>query len=215
MNNAKFYTEEQIQLYNDILDFLEKAYASAGPYEPGDANTDSPVDALVLNFTKVVNDCRAIIYLIQEKFYIQAGIIARSTHDASLLMMHIAFEGEDASFVKKWLNDKYIKHWNLIKTINKYLKRNRQGKLDISGYSKMRKQLDDFVHGNYHALKLYPTQSPGPTKMTEESFRSLSMWKELVHSFLVGCLLVVAYLLVPDLKSTAEEFLDKLGYAVL
>ena len=154
----KLYPKEQIQFYNDVLDFLEKVYSKVGAYEPGDKNTDKSSDILILNFTKVVNDCRAIIYLINHGFYIQAGIIARSTNDACLLMMHISYEGNTASLLKEWQEKGQLKHWDILKTINCHLKKTGIDTISIADYANIRKQLDDFVHGNYRALKLYPAQ---------------------------------------------------------
>ena len=40
------------------LDFLEGVYSRRGPYRRSDLAEESTMDILVLNFTKVVNDCR-------------------------------------------------------------------------------------------------------------------------------------------------------------
>jgi len=206
----EFFSEAQIQLYNQILNLLETVYAKYGEYVPGNAKSDKTLDVLLLNFTKVVNDCRAIIYLIRGGFFIQAGMIARGTHDACLLMMHISFEGKDATLSEKWLRNGYIKHWDIVKTINYYLKRSGAGNLDIAGYSKMREQLDNFLHANYCALKLYPAQAPGPTSMDEKTFEQVSKWKNILITFLVSCLIVARYYLAPECKEQAEIFLSKL-----
>jgi|GEM_PF-3064275 len=210
MKVEKFYSKAQIQLYNETLDLLEIIYAKAGQYEPGNVKTDKTLDVLLLNFTKVVNDCRAIIYLIKGGFYIQAGMIARSTNDACLLMMHISFEGKDATLGEKWLRDGHIKHWDVVKTINRYLQSSGTGNLDVAGYSKMRGQLDNFLHANYYALKLYPAQAPGPTSMDEKTFEQVSKWKNIIVTFLVSCLIVASYQLAPECKEQAEFYLNKL-----
>jgi len=126
----KIFNNKILGLYEEILEFLEIVYKSRGQYTLGNHNSNKPIDALVLNFIKVVNDCRSIILLCKEGFYIQAGIICRSTLDASNLMMHIALEGDNAPLFKEWINNKNISHWKIIKKINKHLNK----KLNIGSY---------------------------------------------------------------------------------
>jgi len=191
----------EIELCCEALDFLEEAYQQWGEYSQGDPRYESVADALNLNYVKTVNDCRAILLLAQAGFYIQAGILARSTEDACSMMMHIAFEAEDAALVEKWLAGQRVTHWMLVERINQSLVEG--AKLEIRSYREIRRRLDHFVHANYPALKLYPAQSPGPTPLDERSFRKMTFWKHLVFLYLFSCLLVVA-LVVPELGQRAE-----------
>jgi hypothetical protein len=192
-------------IYDRVLTFLETVYAQRGAYERGNATAESPLDVLILNYTKVVNDCCAIRVLVQRGFYIQAAIISRSTIDSCNLMMHIAFEGEKASLVQQWLNDQNLKHWNLMKTLNRGLD---QG-LDLDLYEARRKELDDFVHANFSALQLYPAQSPGPTPLDEGALHRITSWMAIIDLFLVSCLLTVP-LIVPDLEVKANRYLQQI-----
>lgn len=201
-NMHLFFTTNESQLYSKVLDFLENVYSQRGKYTKGKPTRESVMDVLVLNFTKVVNDCRAILLLTQSGFYMQAGILARSTADACNLMMHICFDGDDAELAKSWRTGKQVKHWKIVKMLNESLRQ----QLDIDNYEKTRKRLDDFVHANYNALKLYPAQSPGSTSMEYDSFRGLTFWKPLVYLYLVSCLLAVQ-IIVPPLKNDAESHL--------
>jgi hypothetical protein len=205
MTEIKLFTDNKFKLYSEILDFLEDVYSKRGVYQEGDANQEGKMDVLILNFTKVVNDCRAILLLSREGFYIQAGILTRSTSDSCDLMMHIAFEGENADVIDRWIDEKKVTHWEPSKRLNKFFKQ----QLDIKAHKKARKHLDDFVHANYNALKLYPPQSPGPTPMDDESFHKLTFWKGLINLYFTSCLLVVS-LIVPELEERATIYIDKI-----
>lgn len=210
MNMNPVFKSNEASFYRVILDFLEEVYIQRGPYQQGDATQESSMDVLILNFTKVVNDCRAILLLSQSGFYIQAGIIVRSTIDSCNLMMHIAFEGDNAPLFKQWLigkseTGKPVTHWKLVERLNERLKY----QLNVDAYRKKRKQLDNFVHANYQALRLYPIQSPGPTPINKKSFRELIFWKGFFHVNLVSCLLIVS-LIVPDLGEQAGIYLNQL-----
>ena len=201
----EFLREDKHKDFLHILDFLETAYSQRGVYRSNNLSKESAMDVICLNFTKVVNDTRAILLLAQQELYIQAGILCRNTIDACNLMMHIAFEGADAPIYKLWADGQRISHWKLIKRINTYLDR----ELDLSSYEKTRKTLDDFVHANYSALQLYPAQAPGPTQIDSAVFTDVTFWKPLMDLFLVSCLLVVP-IIVSDLEEEANRFLDSM-----
>lgn len=207
MKEAQLFTNSEFQLYNEVLDLLEDAYRRRGQYQRGDPSQERTRDVLVLNFTKVVNDCRAILLLARSGFYIQAGILARSTGDACNMMMHITFEGDDATLVKQWLAGQGAKHWTIVRSLNSSLEPEHQ--LDTDAYEKSRRRMDDFVHGNYDSLKLYPAQAPGPTPLDASSFRELTFWKHLLYLYLFSCLLVVESI-VPELEEKAKSYLDQL-----
>ena len=95
----------------------------------------------------------------------------------------------------------------LIEEINESLEREIQ--LDTTNYRQMREQLDDFVHANYKALKLYPAQL-SRTSLDQVTFHSLTFWKNLVHFYLISCLLAIL-LLAPDLEEEALNHLDQLA----
>lgn len=200
-------TDNRLQLYNRILDFLEEVYIQRGEYQQGDITQESAIDVLILNFVKIVNDCRAVLLLAQSGFYIQAGILIRSIEDACNLMMHICFEGEDAELVDQWLAGRRVTHWNIVERLNENLEPEYQ--LDINIYRQVRRRLDDFVHANYDALRLYPAQSPGSTPLDNDTLHELTFWSPLMSLFFVSCLLTVE-LIVPDLADRAELHLNQL-----
>lgn len=203
---TKLFSEDQLSLYSNILDFLESVYTRRGTYSRATPREESPMDVLILNFTKVVNDCRAILMLADKRFYIQAGILCRSTCDSCHLMMHIAFEGDDAPLVREWLNDQRLGHWRIMRTLNRQLKQ----ELNTDAYETTRNKLDDFAHANFRALQLYPSQSPGPTPLDSDVFEKLTFWDRLIHLFLVSCLMTV-FAIAPDDGSQADDFLQQMG----
>lgn len=201
------YTAGEFSLYSEVLDFLEEVYSHRGEYVQGSPSQESTMDVLTLSFVKEVNDCRAILLLTQAGFYIQAGILARSAQDACSLIMHVGFEGENAALVKKWLRGHRVTHWELVEKLNEHLPSEHQ--LDVANYRRVRKRLDDFVHANYDALKLYPAQSPGPTPLDGESLHAVTFWKHLVYLYLFSCLLAVE-MIAPDLEDRAKSYLAQL-----
>lgn len=207
MGEAHIYTTSEFNLYSEVLDFLEEVYSRRGQYVQGSPSQESTMDVLTLSFVKAVNDCRAILLLTQSGFYIQAGILARSTQDACSLIMHIGFEGEDAALAKRWLEGHRVTHWMLVKKLNEHLPPEHQ--LDVANYRRVRKRLDNFVHANHDALKLYPAQSPGPTPLDGKSLYAVTFWKHLVYLCLFSCLLAVE-LIVPDLEDRAKSYLAQL-----
>jgi len=160
---------------------------------------------LCLNFTKVVNDTKAMMILCSNGFYIQAGIICRSAIDACHLMMHITFSGENAELVDPWLGREKLTHWKVLEKIDNEL----GAGLDLEAYRAKREMLDDLVHGNYESLKYYPAQSPGPTPMTIEAFNKIVFWRSLISINITSCLLVVN-ILVPEFAEKAEQYLELL-----
>jgi hypothetical protein len=202
----KPFSVDQLSFYSRILDFLESVYTQRGTYTRATPTEESPMDVLVLNFTKVVNDCRAILMLADNGFFIQAGILCRSTSDSCHLMMHILFEGDDAPLVREWLNDQGLRHWRIMRTLNTQLSQ----ELNMDVYSTTRSKLDDFVHASFRALQLYPSQSPGPTPLDSDSFQKLTFWDGLIQLFLVSCLMT-ASAIAPDHERQADDFLRQMG----
>jgi hypothetical protein len=207
MPKTSIYEASELELYNRVLNFLEEVCGRRGQYRRGDPSQESMMDILALNFVKVVNDCRAILLLTQAGFFIQAGILVRSTEDACSFMMHIGFEGDDAVIVEKWLSGQRVTHWTMIKKLNECLPPDHR--LNVTNYRKVRKRLDDFVHANFDALKLYPAQSPGATPLDSQSLREMTFWKHLVYLYLFSCLLVTEFI-VPDCEEKAKSYLEQL-----
>ena len=204
---ATLFTVKEMHIFDAALDFLEETYQGQALAQQESAIQGDIREALILNYTKVMSDCRAILLLAQSGFFIQAGILARSTTDACNLVMHIEFSEDDATLVEPWLAGRKVTHWMLIEEINESLEREIQ--LDTTNYRQMREQLDDFVHANYKALKLYPAQL-SRTLLDQVTFHSLTFWKNLVHFYLISCLLAIL-LLAPDLEEEALNHLDQLA----
>ena len=199
-----FLKPDTERLYEEMLSFLEEVIERRGVFHP-DISKERPIDVLCLNFTKVVNDTKAIMILCSNGFYIQAGIICRSAIDACHLMMHIAFSGENAELVDPWLGREKLTHWKVLENIDNAL----GAGLDLEAYRAKREMLDDLVHGNYESLKYYPAQSPGPTPMTTEAFNKIVFWRSLLNINITSCLLVVN-ILVPEFAEKAEQYLELL-----
>lgn len=208
MNKKTLFTAKEMRIFDAALDFLEETYQRQVLAQQESTIQGDIREALILNLTKVMNDCRAILLLAQSGFYIQAGILARSTTDACNLVMHIEFSEDDATLVEPWLAGQKVTHWMLIEEINESLEREIQ--LDTTHYRQMREQLDDFVHANYKALKLYPAQLSRISLLDQVTFHSLTFWKNLVHFYLISCLLAIL-LLVPDLEEETFDHLDRLA----
>ena len=206
MNKKTLFTAKEMRIFDAALDFLEVTCQRQSLAKQESTIQGDIREALILNFTKVMNDCRAILLLAQSGFYIQAGILARSTTDACNLVMHIEFSEDDATLVEPWLAGRKVTHWMLIEEINENLERELQ--LDTTHYRQMREQLDDFVHANYKALKLYPAQLSRISSLDQVTFHSLTFWKNLVHFYLISCLLAIL-LLAPDLEDEAFDHLDR------
>jgi hypothetical protein len=196
-NRRRIFTVNEIRLYSSILGFLKTLCQQYR--QPGKMEQESTHEALILNLMKVSDDCRAILLLTRFGFYIQAGIIARSTTDACNLMMHIDVERDNAIFAERWLQGRRVTHWMLVESLKKV-------PLDIDRYRDLRKQLDDLVHANYEGLKLYPIQLAKPTTLTDDAFQNLTFWKSLMIFYLITCLLAVQ-LIAPDLEQ-ADDYLE-------
>ncbi len=199
-----FLKPDTEHLYEETLSFLEGVIERRGVFNP-DISKERPIDVLCLNFTKVINDTRAMMMLCSKGFYIQAGIICRSAIDACNLMMHIAFSGENAELIDPWLERKKMTHWKVLENIDNTL----GGGLDLEAYRAKREMLDDLVHGNYESLKYYPAQSPGPTPLTTEAFNKINSWRSLINLNIISCLLVVN-ILVPEFSEKSENYLELL-----
>jgi hypothetical protein len=193
------FVPEEIRLYDRILDFLEDICRWQA--SPGEATQESTQEVLVLNLTKVANDCRAILLLAQSGFYIQAGILARSTTDACNLMMHIDVERDNAILAERWLEGRKVTHWMLVQSL-------RDTPFDMDGYRELRRRLDDLVHANYDGLKLYPVQLAGSDN-SSDAVQSLTFWKSLMVFYLVTSLLAVQ-LVAPSLEDQAYDYLCEL-----
>ena len=190
------FTSDEILLYTRILDFLEDIPRQ----QPGDKPQESTQEALILNFAKVTSDCRAILLLAQSGFYVQAGILARSTTDACNLMMHIDVERDNAIFAERWLRGRRVTHWMLVESLKGI-------PLDMDKYRELRRRLDDLVHANYEGLKLYPAQLADSDSLDDETVQSLTFWKSLVVFYLITCLLAIQ-MIAPNLEERAEEHLE-------
>jgi hypothetical protein len=199
-NRPRIFTAEEAQLYGRILDFLEDLCRQLEGL--GEIERQSTHKALILNLMKVANDCRAILLLAESGFYIQAGILARSTTDACNLMMHIDVERDNAIFAERWLEGRRVTHWMLIESLKGI-------PLDMDKYRELRRQLDDLVHANYEGLKLYPVQLARPDSLDGAAFQSLAFWKNLMVFYLITCLLAVQ-LVAPDQEEQADTYLDQL-----
>lgn len=205
---ATLFTAKEMRIFDAALDFLEETYQGQALAQQEGTIQGDIREALILNLTKVMNDCRAILMLAQSGFYIQAGILARSTTDACNLVMHIEFSEDDATLVEPWLAGRKVTHWMLIEEINESLEREIQ--LDTTNYRQMREQLDNLVHANYNALKLYPAQLSSMSSLDQTTFHSLTFWKNLVHFYLISCLLAIL-LLAPDFEDEALDHLEQLA----
>jgi hypothetical protein len=172
--------------YETILSFLEEVYQTVSPYNYQGAEKESKTDVLILNFTKVVSDCRAILLLSKHGLHIQAGIIARSTSDACHLMVHLAFAENPPEVLSEWLQGKKVTHWKLLHNIQQQV----GGGLNLDGYADERRRLDDFVHGNYEGIRLYPGQV-GAARITDSEWRGITSWDGPLYLFLYSCLMVV------------------------
>jgi hypothetical protein len=204
---TSLFTAEENHLLDQILDYLEKIRWQHEQPPHDDVLPESIREALILNLAKVANDCRAILLLAQSGFYIQAGILARSTTDACNLLLHISVAEDDAALVDPWLTGAKVTHWMLLEEINEGLERDLR--LDTGSYRETRRRLDDLVHANYEALKLYPAQLSETSLADEATFHSLTFWKNLVYFFLIACLLA-ALLIAPDLEGQAEGYLNRI-----
>jgi hypothetical protein len=97
-----------------IVGFLEGVYQTVSPYTYQGAEKESERDVLILNFTKIVSDCRSILLLSKHGLHIQAGIAARSTSDACHLVVHLAFARNPPEVLSDWLHGRKITHWKLL-----------------------------------------------------------------------------------------------------
>jgi hypothetical protein len=183
------FSGRDFQFYDEVFAFLEAAHAVAGEYREGELEEESPRDLFLLSFTKVLNDCRAILALAEGGFYLQGAIVLRSTADACNLMMHIAFAGEQSEVAERWLRGERLKHWDVVKHLNEVL--GDENGLNLKAYEETRRRLDDVVHGNFLGLKLYPAQAPGPTPVAEGAVARLTFWTPLLDLCIVSCLMTV------------------------
>ena len=203
---TSLFTAEETELLNRTLSFIEEICKRHERLQRSSVAQTITHEVLILNLTKVANDCRAILLLAQSGFYIQASILARSTTDACNLLLHVSVAEDDAALVDPWLTGAKITHWMLLEEINESLERDLR--LDTGSYRETRRRLDDLVHANYEALKLYPTQLSETSLADEATFHSLTFWKNLVYFFLIACLLA-ALLIAPDLEEKTEEHLNQ------
>ncbi len=205
-----FFSPEGFKSYNDILDLTEDITERYWEVK----NRDEELDRGILNMTKVVNDCRAILLLCQTSFYMQAGIIANSAYEANNEMMKSALNLDDGKLIEDWLNNNEEK--------NKYLNRkmfedagevyNEADKVQMK--NGIRIVLKNFIEGTYLNFRLYPRQAFGPKHIDEQVFRKITSWKSVLCHYLVGCLLFSRFIIteraVPELKIKASEALKNL-----
>jgi hypothetical protein len=196
--HARALDAKTLAQYETILGFLEEVYQAVSPYNYHGAEKESKRDVLILNFTKVVSDCRAILLLSKHGLHIQAGIIARSTSDACHLMVLLAFAENPPKVLADWLHGKKVAHRKLIDNIQQQI----GGNLDLNAYKAERRRLDDFVHGNYEGVRVYPGQV-GAARITDAEWRNITSWTGLLYLFLYSCLMVV------ELISTKHSRLAK------
>lgn len=202
MSKRPLFTADEIKLFNATLDFLE-AVCRQRKGAPQDTVLQQDVyDVLILNLAKVASDSRAILLLVQAGFYIQAGILARSTTDACNLVMHIDVERDNADLVQRWMEGKKVTHWMLVESLEGV-------PLDKERYRELRRRLDDFVHANYEALKLYSAQLEGNSATNSDTFQEMTFWKGLIYFYLITCLLSIQ-LIAPYLEEQADGYLDRL-----
>jgi hypothetical protein len=186
--------------YETILGFLEEVYQTVSPYNYYGAEKESKRDVLILNFTKVVSDSRAILLLSKHGLHIQAGIIARSTSDACHLMVLLAFAENPPKVLADWLQGKKVAHRKLVDNIQQQI----GGNLNLDAYKAERKRLDDFVHGNYEGVRVYPGQV-GAARTADAEWRNITSWTGLLYLFLYSCLMVVE-LISAQHAGRAEEY---------
>jgi hypothetical protein len=202
VSKRPLFTADEIKLFNATLDFLE-AVCRQRKGAPQDTVLQQDVyDVLILNLAKVASDSRAILLLVQAGFYIQAGILARSTTDACNLVMHIDVERDNADLVQRWMEGKKVTHWMLVESLEGV-------PLDKERYRELRRRLDDFVHANYEALKLYSAQLEGNSATNSDTFQEMTFWKGLIYFYLITCLLSIQ-LIAPYLEEQADGYLDRL-----
>jgi hypothetical protein len=185
--------------YETILRFLENVYQTVSPYRYEGAEKESKRDVLILSFTKVVSDCRAILLLSKNGLQIQAGIIARSTSDACHLMVHLAFAESPPQILSDWLQGKKVTHWMLVRSIQQQV----GGVLHTEAYAHERRRLDDLVHGNYEGIRLYPGQV-GAARISDKEWRSITSWDGLLYLFLYSCLMVVELISSRHARAASE-----------
>ena len=185
--------------YETILSFLEEVYQTVSPYKYEGAEKESKRDVLILNFTKVVSDCRTILLLSKNGLQIQAGIIARSTSDACHLMVHMAFAENPPQILSEWLQGRKVSHWTLLRNIQQQV----GGVLRLDAYADERKRLDDFVHGSYEGIRLYPGQV-GAARMSDKEWRGVTSWEGHMYLFLYSCLMVVELISSEHARKASE-----------
>jgi hypothetical protein len=196
------FTTDEIELFDATIDFLEAVCRQRKGAPQDSAIPRNVYNVLLLNLAKVASDTRAILLLVQAGFYIQAGILARSTTDACNLVMHIDVERDSADLVERWMEGKKITHWMLVESLEDV-------PLDKNRYRELRRRLDDFVHANYEALKLYPAQLTGEASADAGTFQAMTFWKGLIYFYLITCLLSIQ-LIAPYLEEQADSYLDRL-----
>ena len=196
------FAPEETELYNTILDLLEDAYRQQARYGVDPLLQQSTREALLLNFAKVMNDCRAILLLVDRGFYIQAGILARSTTDACNMVMHIDVEGDHAPLTRPWLEGRRVTHWMLVDSL-------KDIQLDMDAYRALRRRLDDFVHANRRALRLYRIQLIDQASLDPTTLEKVTFWRNLVNFYLISCLLAIP-MIAPAQGEKADALLEQL-----
>ena len=121
MAALQLFTARESRSYDRALQLLEDVCARRARCHGEDAAAEEAPDVLSLTFAKVVSDCRAILLLARAGFYIQAGILSRSTMDACNLLVCAGFEGNDSPFIARWLQGRRVTHWAVVERLNEGL----------------------------------------------------------------------------------------------
>jgi len=200
----------ELPLYREILGFFRKVIGEVGEYAPpGENERESEMDGVYLNFVKVVSDLDAIFLLIDSGFFIQGGILCRSTLDACHLLANGLFVGEENNLMGDWLTGSKLKHCDIINKLSSHFKKNMSTKLNKVGYYDTREFLDDMVHGNYGIVRHYPAQCSCREGRNESRVNEiLSCYKILDLVFQTA--LMTSTVLAPDQSEQAEMYSEVL-----
>lgn len=210
---GKFMNKDITNKANEVLSFLESVYIAKGEYTFSNGSSERQMDVIILNFVKVVDDLRAILTLIDNRFFIQSIIIARSTLDACNFLFEVCFQEEDTLLIQKWLTGKYIKHWTIIKRIDKGLKESNTDKhgIGIYKYQDIREKFDSFVHNHFSAIRYYPGLAKGNTPRDGSFDEYIHLLDWAINLFFVTSLLT-STLIAQQFTEQAHKYLKEMGY---
>jgi hypothetical protein len=128
-------------------------------------------------------------------------------------MIEIGLSGEGSELAKKWPSGYEIKHWPLIRSIDKLFKGEKeQGpSIDLINYEDVRGILDNFVHGNFIGVRHYPGQARGDSALDDSFISNIHTLDGLIQIFIVSSLLIVP-LINNKYNEIAKGYLDLFGY---